>query len=154
MSLNAYSAIRVVNYYLIRMQIEEDFRDTKSKHYGLDFSRESQIQGEYRANLLLIPALIVFALWLVGLGLKGSTTEHQIRVNSRSKHSPYSVDYLGKIECRYVLFELPVDYFCPCVAVLLKHLRSHARGVKPCSTSFCAGWFYGALKCVFALILD
>ncbi len=92
------------------MQIEEGFRDTKSKHHGLDLTRESRIQAERRANLLLIAALIVFALWLVGLSLKGSTTERQIRVNSSSKHSPYSVVFLGKIACRYVLFELPDDY--------------------------------------------
>jgi len=68
------------------MQIEEGFRDSKSTRYGLDLARESRIQAERRANLLLIAALIIFALWLVGLSLKGSATERQIRVNSNSKH--------------------------------------------------------------------
>ncbi len=79
------------------MQIEEGFRDTKSTQYGLDLARESRIQAERRANLLLIAALIIFALWLVGLSLKGSATERQIRVNSSSKHSPYSVIFTGKM---------------------------------------------------------
>jgi hypothetical protein len=93
------------------MQIEEGFRDTRSTHYGLDLIRESRIQAERRANLLLIAALIIFALWLVGLSLKGSATERQVKINSSgSKRSPYSVIFLGKIACRYVSFELPVTY--------------------------------------------
>jgi hypothetical protein len=109
-SLKAYSAVRVVDYYRTRMQIEEGFRDTKSTHYGLDLTRESRIQAERRANLLLIAALIIFALWLVGLSLKGSATERQIRVNSGQQRSPYLVIFLGRIACRYASFELSVAY--------------------------------------------
>jgi hypothetical protein len=109
-SLQAYSAVRVVNYYRARMQIEEGFRDTKSFHYGLGLARESRIEAERRANLLLIAALIIFALWLVGLSIKGSAIERQIRVNSSSKYSPYSVIFLGKIACCYASFEMPDDY--------------------------------------------
>ncbi len=127
-SLKAYSAVRVVNYYRTRMQIEEGFRDTKSKHYGLDLTRESRIQAERRANLLLIAALIIFALWLVGLSLKGSTTERQIRVNSSSKHSPYSVIFLGKIACRYVLFVLPDDYLDLAQALLIGYFEKLEEG--------------------------
>lgn len=47
----------------------------------------------------------------MGLSLKGSSTERQIRVSSvGSKRSPYSVIFLGKIACRYVVFKLPDDY--------------------------------------------
>jgi hypothetical protein len=35
----------------------------------LDFTSESRIDAERRANLLLIAALIIFALWLTGLSL-------------------------------------------------------------------------------------
>ncbi len=69
-SLVAYTPVRVVNYYRARMQIEEGFRDTKSTRYGLDLTRESRIDTERRTNLLLIAALIIFALWLVGLSIK------------------------------------------------------------------------------------
>ncbi|MDD1635448.1 MAG: hypothetical protein LUQ06_03895, partial [Methylococcaceae bacterium] len=33
-------------------------------HYGLDFTSEGRIEAERRANLLLIAALIIFALCL------------------------------------------------------------------------------------------
>ena len=110
-SLKAYSAVRIVDYYRTRMQIEEGFRDTKSTHFGLDLARESRIEAERRANLLLIAALTLFALWLVGLSLKGSATERQIRVNSGQNRSPYSVIFLARIACRYVSFVLPNDYW-------------------------------------------
>lgn len=109
-SLKAYSAIRVVDYYRTRMQIEEGFRDTKSTHYGLDLASESRIQAERRATLLLIAALVTFALWIVGVCLKGSATERQIRVNSGFNRSPYSVIFLARIACHYVTFELPDAY--------------------------------------------
>lgn len=99
-SLAAYSAVRVVDCYRARMQIEEGFRDSNSTHYGLNLARESRIQAERRANLLLIAALIIFALWLVGLSLKGSTTERQIRVNSSSKHSAKSHVVMLPLNCR------------------------------------------------------
>jgi Transposase DDE domain len=109
-SLQAYSAVRVVEYYRTRMQIEEGFRDTKSIRYGLDLADESRIQAERRANLLLIAALVTFALWLVGVSLKGSATERHIWVNTGTKRAPYSVIFLARIACRYVQFELPADY--------------------------------------------
>jgi len=44
-SLTLYSAVRVVDYYRARMQIEEGFRGTKGLYYGLDLTRESRIQA-------------------------------------------------------------------------------------------------------------
>ena len=89
---------------------EEGFRDTKSTRYGLDLADESRIQAERRANLLLIAALVTFALWLVGVSLKGSATERHIWVNTGTKRAPYSVIFLARIACRYARFELPADY--------------------------------------------
>ena len=73
------------------MQIEEGFRDTKSTSYGLELACESLIETERRANLLLILAPTIFALWLIGLSLKCTEIERQIRVNTGQKGSPYSV---------------------------------------------------------------
>ena len=82
--------MRVVDYRS-RMQIKEDLRDTKSTHYGLDFICESRIKAEHRANLLLIAALIIFALWLTGIYLKGTDIEGQIKVSSGQGRSPYQL---------------------------------------------------------------
>jgi hypothetical protein len=63
------------------MQIEEGLRDTQSTHYGLDLTSESRIEAERRANLLLIAALIIFALWLTGICLKGTDIERYLNPN-------------------------------------------------------------------------
>lgn len=127
-SLKAYSAVRVVNYYRSRMQIEEGLRDTKSTHYGLDLASESRIGAERRANLLLIAALVIFALWLTGLCLKGTDIERQIKVNSSQTHSPYSVIFLARIACRYTIFELSVSILERAQALLVGYFDSLAEG--------------------------
>jgi len=122
-SLKDYTPVSVVNYYRSRMQIEEGFRDTKSTHYGADLTQDSRINAERRANLLLIAALIIFALWLIGLSLKGTALERQIKVCSNRDRSPYSIIFLARIACQYAVFEVPenllqhaqtllADYFC------------------------------------------
>ena len=123
-SLKAYSAGRVVDYYRSRMQIEEGLRDTKSTHYGLDFTSESRIEAERRANLLLIAALIIFALWLTGICLKGTHIERHIKVNSSQDHSPYSVIFLARIACRYVAFELSASMLEQAQALLVDYFDS------------------------------
>ena len=127
-SLKAFSAARVVAYYRSRMQIEEGLRDTKSTHYGLDFTSESRIEAERRANLLLIAALIIFALWLTGLCLKGTEIERHIKVNSNQNHSPYSVIFLARIACRYVAFELSASMLEQAQALLLSYFDSFEGG--------------------------
>jgi hypothetical protein len=118
-SLKAFSAVRVVDYYRSRMQIEEGLRDTKSTHYGLDFTCESRIEAECRSNLLVIAALIIFALWLTGICLKGTDIEPHIKVNSSQDHSPYSVIFLARIACRYVAFELSASMLEQAQAILV-----------------------------------
>jgi hypothetical protein len=91
------------------MQIEEGLRDTKSTHYGLDFTSESRIEAERRVNLLLIAALFIFALWITGISLKGTDIERNIKVNRGQDRSPYSVIFLARIACHYVVFELSIS---------------------------------------------
>ncbi len=104
------------------MQIEESLRDTKSTHYGLDFTSESRIEAQRRANLLLIAALIIFALWLTGICLKGAAIERHIKVNSNQEHSPYSVIFLARIARRYVAFEMSASMLEQAQALLVQAL--------------------------------
>ena len=127
-SLKAFSAVRVVDYYRSRMQIEEGLRDTKSTHYGLDFTSESRIEAERRANLLLIAALIIFALWLTGICLKGTDIERHIKVNSGQGRSPYSVIFLARIACRYVVFELSASMLEQAQVLLVDYFDSLGGG--------------------------
>lgn len=61
------SADEIVKWYEFRMQIEQTFRDLKSPQWGMGL-RDSQTRKPQRLKaLLLIAALLSFALWLIGL---------------------------------------------------------------------------------------
>lgn len=65
-SLQEVSARQIVNLYQTRMQIEENFRDTKSVTLGLGIANERRTTFARAENLLLIAALATFALWVIG----------------------------------------------------------------------------------------
>lgn len=65
-SLQDWRAQQIVRLYKTRMQIEENFRDTKSVAYGLGIATGRYTSFARATNLLLIAALATFALWLIG----------------------------------------------------------------------------------------
>ena len=65
-SLAQCSATAIVNFYAMRMQIEEAFRDLKSDRYGLGFELNLSRTRERIATLLMIAALALFVLWHIG----------------------------------------------------------------------------------------
>ena len=95
-SLQDHSAQQIIKIYSTRMQIEENFRDTKSQHYGLGICQLNRIGLLRRSNLLLIAALTQWLLWLTGSLLHEGVMEKQFRVNSSSKRKPYSSVFLAR----------------------------------------------------------
>lgn len=70
LGLKKMSASQIVSWYATRMQIEQTFRDLKSPQFGMGLST-SQTRGRDRLSiLLLIAALVTFALWVIGLGAR------------------------------------------------------------------------------------
>ncbi len=66
-ALALLKASQVVDMYAGRMQIEQTFRDLKSPQWGMGL-RSSQTRAlERLASLLLIGALLAYALWIIGL---------------------------------------------------------------------------------------
>lgn len=77
------SAAAIVGWYALRMQIEQTFRDLKNAQWGMGL-RNSQTRKPGRlAALLLIAALLSFALWLIGLA--AIRAGYQISYGSRAK---------------------------------------------------------------------
>lgn len=69
-SLASLRADQVINLYAGRMQIEQTFRDLKNPQWGMGL-RNSQTRKAHRlASLLLIGALLTYALWLIGLAAR------------------------------------------------------------------------------------
>jgi hypothetical protein len=81
--LQRLHAEQVVNIYAGRMQIEQTFRDLKNPQWGMAL-RNSQTRGLHRlATLLLIGALLTYALWLIGLAAR--SVGFRIQYGSRAK---------------------------------------------------------------------
>jgi hypothetical protein len=82
-SLSMLSAKAIVALYSGRMQIEETFRDIKNPQWGMGLSTSQTRPPKRLAALLLIAALLSFALWLIGLAVRESG--YCIQYGSRKK---------------------------------------------------------------------
>jgi len=98
---------QIVKIYQTRMQIEEGFRDCKSVHYGLCLSQHRRMSQARRAILCLIAACAIFVLWCIGVAAQNTECAKQVRVNSSSKRSPYSVIFLARLVITKPHFRLP-----------------------------------------------
>jgi hypothetical protein len=83
------------------MQIEENFRDTKSKRYGLGLANESRITEMRMANLLVIAALASMFLWIIGTSIKRTTVARHLQVNSIRSRTVYSTIFLARISLQH-----------------------------------------------------
>lgn len=66
-TLSQLRACDVVAWYSRRMQIEQTFRDLKNPQWGMGLSTSQTRKPKRLAVLLLIGALLSFALWLIGI---------------------------------------------------------------------------------------
>lgn len=73
----------IVVLYGGRMQIEQTFRDLKNTQWGMGLSCSQTRQPKRLAVLLLIAALLSFALWLIGLAVHASG--YDVQYGSRKK---------------------------------------------------------------------
>lgn len=71
-SLARMNSRQIVAWYATRMQIEQTFRDLKSPQWGMGLSTSQTRKPKRLTILLLIAALVTFALWLIGLVVRKS----------------------------------------------------------------------------------
>lgn len=81
--LSALKAKDVVMIYAGRMQIEQTFRDVKNPRWGLGLTQSQSRKPQRLATLLLLGALVCYALWLIGLALR--SCGYRIEFGSRKK---------------------------------------------------------------------
>lgn len=86
---------KIVFLYEKRMQIEEDFRDTKSHRYGFGLTYSLTNNIKRIEILLLIAAMTSFACWLVALSAQRKGLQYQYQSNSIKNRTVLSVIYLA-----------------------------------------------------------
>jgi len=81
--LASLSASQIVGIYAGRMQIEQTFRDLKNAHWGMGLSKSQTKSVQRLAILLLLGALLTYALWLIGLAARRA--DYSVTYGSRAK---------------------------------------------------------------------
>lgn len=90
------SSLDVVKYYFSRMQIEEEFRDTKSHKYGFGLS-ESGTKIHIRIHVLLIINLLASIFcWIIACAAVQKKQHLDYHANSSKKLNILSAITLGK----------------------------------------------------------
>jgi hypothetical protein len=91
-SLSNLTAEKVVAQYGGRMQIEQTFRDLKNPRWGLALSHTQTRCPKRLAILLVIGALVIFALWLIGLSARAA--DYRIEYGSK-KNAPHTLSIIS-----------------------------------------------------------
>ena len=81
--LASLSAEQITHIYAGRMQIEQTFRDLKNTQWGLGLSHSQTRSIQRLTILLLLGALLTYALWLIGLAARN--VGYNIAYGSRTK---------------------------------------------------------------------
>lgn len=123
-SLAELTPRQIVRLYKTRMQIEENFRDTKSFAYGLGIACGRHTTLARAANLLLIAALATFVLWMIGCLAKTRHWDQAVRVNSSSQHADYSALTLARLVIHHLQERLPRKCFEPAGQLVANYLHS------------------------------
>lgn len=123
-SLHRLTARQIVRLYKTRMQIEENFRDTKSASYGLGIARQRYTTYERALNLLLIAALAGFVLWMIGCLARVRRWDRLVRVNSTSRQADYSTLTLARLVIQHHTGRLPRDCLDNPSTMITKYLNT------------------------------
>jgi hypothetical protein len=88
-------AMRIVNLYAKRMQIELSFRDLKSERYGCAFRHSLTRKAPRLAILLLLHALASLVAWLQGAALSHQKRTTHCTIRAKTKRACYSIVRIG-----------------------------------------------------------
>ena len=89
-------ARRLVKIYRLRMQIEEGFRDMKSRQYGLGLEHNKTKQINRLSVLVLLTTLAHWILMNLGMMAKLANKHRQYQANSTKTSNVLSLHFIGK----------------------------------------------------------
>lgn len=125
-NLSELTASEVVALYGGRMQIEQTFRDLKNPRWGLALSHTQTRCPKRLAVLLIIAALVIYALWIIGLAAR--TTGYRIEYGSKKK-KPYTLSVISLARCWLQEFGKQCALSRPQIRRALDELRSQVRNL-------------------------
>jgi hypothetical protein len=101
----------IINFYKIRMQIKEGFRDVKNSRWGLSFNEARCATTQRYENLLLVAHLATIAVWMIGKIAELKQWHRQYQANTVKTHNVLSTFFLGLEVIKRGIAELPLLEF-------------------------------------------
>jgi hypothetical protein len=105
--LRSLRADEIVALYRQRMQIEENFRDSKSVALGMGLEASQSRSARRLQALLLIGTLAAFLLWHIGQLAEAEGLQRRFKATTRRERE-LSIVWLGKLLCTWDLQPLTV----------------------------------------------
>ena len=127
LSVEQASAIKIKNIYKKRMQIEQNFRDTKSIRFGMAFRYVKSNNITRVANLLFIGIIAYFLMLLIGKAAEKDNLHLQYQANS-IKHRRVLSHYTLAKKLLFHAVSLPINQ-------LLNAFRNMQSSADFCSSS-------------------
>ncbi len=104
-------ARRVVTIYKTRMQIEEGFRDLKSRQYGLGFEQNKSYTTRRLSVLILMSTLAHMVLMLTGMAVTLANKHRDYQANSIKTRRVISFPFLGARAIADRRLKIPIALF-------------------------------------------
>ncbi|WP_160149896.1 IS4 family transposase [Legionella beliardensis] len=100
----------IINYYKLRMTIEESFRDTKSQYYGLSLNENVTLNVKRYIVWLLLAALATFIAWIVGYTAEKLKLHYDFQANSYRHRRVLSFFFLGcQVIRKRIKFQINIE---------------------------------------------
>lgn len=108
-SIKAKEALDIVKIYALRMQIEQNFRDMKSSHYGFGLEHSGTKDFMRLENLLLIAIIATFMAFILGLAAEKKNLHWTYQANTIRTRRVLSLVYLGVRIWKEGLNKIPIN---------------------------------------------
>lgn len=114
-SIKNPKALKIIQAYGYRMQIEQNFRDIKNSNYGYGLEH-SRTQDRMRLeNLLFIALVATFMAFIIGLCAEKMQLHRDFQANTVRHRRTLSLVYLGIRVWQTCLFKIPISLIKKCI---------------------------------------
>lgn len=107
-SIETSEALKIIQAYGYRMQIEQNFRDTKNSNYGYGLEHSGTKDHMRLENLLTIAVIATFMAFIVGLCAENIKLHWTFQANTVRHKRVLSLIYLGIRVWQNSLFKIPI----------------------------------------------
>jgi hypothetical protein len=122
-------AKKAVAIYRTRMQIEEEFRDIKSRLYGLGFEHNKSKLLRRLVVLILIATLACIIPLLISLTVISAGLHRRYQANTTTKKRILSFQFLGRRAVKYTRLILLKQHLSDAITQLIYGIKGASAGV-------------------------